>query len=244
MSEYIEDCPVLCRHKARITSDYGERIDPISGKKSIHTGIDLVPVSADRRVSAIDNGIVIDYMNTIKGYDDKYTKGNYVRIRHTSGRETIYLHMAANSVKEYVPGKSIVYKGDTLGLVGATGRATGAHLHFQVYDTDGSSIMPPTAFLKGLSINFVSDLPEFIFIEPCSLGEVSAKVVKLQRRIARISKEYEAEIMASSYKGCAWDGVYGSSTAELVNRIRLEAGWPEGDCDAKLCALLNKPLLG
>lgn len=239
MNEYIENCPVLNGQKAKITSNYGQREDPITGKTEFHTGIDLVPTTKDNTVSCIGNGIIIDYMNTVKGYSDKYTKGNYVRVRHPSGRETMYLHMKEGSVKDYRLGDS-VFKGETLGLVGATGRATGAHLHFQIYNPTGKVVEPPYAFLKGLSVDFIANREEYIFVVPCRPGDISADVVKLQRRLARISEAYSKEVYSHSFVNEAWDGTYGNGLKQTVAKLQESVGWhPSGICDQKTAALLN-----
>jgi murein DD-endopeptidase MepM/ murein hydrolase activator NlpD len=107
--------------KAPMTSDFGARIDPITGKAgAMHTGIDLgAPEGTD--VLAAENGVVI-----VAGWWSGY--GNCVIIDHGNGTWTLYGH---NS-------KIVVSKGDTvkrgqkISEVGHTGRATGNHLHFEV----------------------------------------------------------------------------------------------------------------
>lgn len=240
MADYIDKCPALHNQKAIITSPYGTRKDPITGKESFHSGIDLVPAYDNNQVTAICNGIVIDYMNTIKGYDDHYTKGNYVRILHPSGRHSLYLHMAYGTVKDYKLGE-VIYKGDTIGLVGATGRATGPHLHFQMYNCTGKAVEPPEAFLRGLSANFVANRDEYIEVLPCRPGDVSADVVKLQRALARLSAAYEAEVMQHSWIDDAWDGTYGEGLKGSVARLQAKAGLkPTGICDGWTAAVLNR----
>ena len=243
MIEYIENCPVLNNQKARVTSAYGWREDPITGKKEYHTGIDLVPTTKDNQVTCIFNGTVVDYMNTVKGFDDKYTKGNYLRIRHPSGRETMYLHMAYGTVKDYKLGEA-VYTGQVIGHVGATGRATGAHLHFQIYNCTGKVIEPPDAALRGLSVDFIANAPEYIEVVPCRPGDISGDVIKLQRRLARISEEYSKEVYTHSFYNEAWDGTYGQGLKQTVAKLQQSVGWnPSGICDQRTAALLNSKII-
>jgi murein DD-endopeptidase MepM/ murein hydrolase activator NlpD/low affinity Fe/Cu permease len=106
-----------------ITSNFGYRIDPITGAKgAYHKGMDFgAPGGTD--ILAAGNGKVI-VAQWWGGY------GNTVVIDHGSGMWTLYAHMKSNSMTvEY--GDS-VSRGDKIGEVGTTGRSTGNHLHFEV----------------------------------------------------------------------------------------------------------------
>jgi len=110
-----------------VTSGYGSRVDPITGKKgAFHAGIDIgAPGGTD--ILAAEDGIVIQ-AGMYGGY------GNTVIINHgvdSSGKElwTLYAHASKVLVKK---GDS-VKKGDVIAKVGTTGRSTGNHLHFGVY---------------------------------------------------------------------------------------------------------------
>lgn len=105
---------------AHVTSRFGDRIDPITGESSHHTGIDLgapegTPIPAAR------DGVVIA-AGPRGGY------GNAVEIRHADGSSTLYAHASEVNV---TPGMS-VREGETIALVGQTGRTTGPHLHLEV----------------------------------------------------------------------------------------------------------------
>ena len=103
----------------KITSNYGERIDPITGKKSFHNGIDLRAVSGEDAF-AMMVGLVI------KTGSDKRS-GNYVILQH--GDFTVsYCHLS----KYYMKRGDCVRPGDVVGISGSTGRATGPHLHLTV----------------------------------------------------------------------------------------------------------------
>jgi murein DD-endopeptidase MepM/ murein hydrolase activator NlpD len=98
----------------RVSSDYGYR------GFSHHDGIDL-PAPRKTPIVASASGRVIT-SSRVKGY------GKTVIIDHGNGIQTLYAHNAENLVKK----GSVVHQGQVIGLVGATGRATGNHLHFEI----------------------------------------------------------------------------------------------------------------
>lgn len=105
---------------ARVSSPYGSRIDPFTGHRSFHRGIDLAaPLGAE--VLAARAGRVV-----FTGYDDVY--GNYIVIEHTNGYQTLYGHLK----KVLVSLNQDVLFGMIIGEVGVTGQTTGPHLHFEV----------------------------------------------------------------------------------------------------------------
>lgn len=103
-----------------ITSNMGYRQDPITGDSDFHPGLDI---AGDRGepVHATAAGVVKE-----SGYENGY--GNLVTLDHGFGLQTRYGHLLSYSVK---PGDH-VKRGDVIGRVGATGRATGYHLHYEV----------------------------------------------------------------------------------------------------------------
>ena len=103
-----------------LSSSTGNRADPFTGEKDYHPGLDI---SADKGdpVYSTANGKVVN-ASAAGNY------GNLVIVDHGYGLETRYGHLSAFKVKV---GQE-VKRGDLLGLVGATGRATGAHLHYEV----------------------------------------------------------------------------------------------------------------
>ncbi len=116
-------------------------------KKGIHNGIDLVGEGytlAD--VIAHSTGTVVairrDYRTTDKSGN---SYGNYVKIKHEGGYETLYAHMKFNSVCVNVG--DVIKCGQKIGTMGATGFCFGAHLHFEVRK-DGVKI-DPTSFIDG-----------------------------------------------------------------------------------------------
>lgn len=113
----------------RITSTYGKRNDPFTGRPDFHDGIDIA-ADFGSRIRPVRDGVV-----TFSGWQPGY--GKVVIVRHGNGLETVYGHNAANLVKagDRVNAQSV------LGLLGSTGRSTGPHLHFEVR-RNGRSIDP------------------------------------------------------------------------------------------------------
>ncbi len=107
---------------ARISSGFGRRFHPILGYTRMHKGVDF----AARRgtpVMAAGNG-VIERASRYGSY------GNYIRIRHANGFKTAYAHLSRYR-KGIRKGRHVT-QGQIIGYVGATGRATGPHLHYEV----------------------------------------------------------------------------------------------------------------
>lgn len=103
-----------------VTSLYGPRKSPFTGKRRFHTGIDIgAPTGTPVRAPA--GGLVI-----FAGPDGSY--GNAVEIHHGKGVVTRYAHLSRVIAKK----GEVLKRGETLGLVGSTGRSTGPHLHYEV----------------------------------------------------------------------------------------------------------------
>ena len=116
---YGDDAPVLPA-SGPVTSDYGERVHPITGEDSFHSGRDIAADEGDD-VRAVYDGTVIE-----TGVGE--LSGNYVKIDHGSGLVALYCHCSAVFVSE----GDAVRKGDIIAAVGQTGAATGPHLHFEI----------------------------------------------------------------------------------------------------------------
>lgn len=116
-----------------ISARFGEREHPITGKKLSHTGIDISAPEGTKVVSALA-GKVAD-----AGFDAEM--GNYVKIE--SGEYTcLYSHLKTSSVKN----GDNVSRGGAIGEVGNTGKSTGSHLHFEVYNTKDGTRLDPESF--------------------------------------------------------------------------------------------------
>ena len=104
-----------------LSSDFGIRKHPLTGKSHFHTGVDLMSESGDDKVYAVKPGVVV-----MSELHPQY--GNTVVVRHSNGVESLYAHMAQLLVK--VGDK--VTTDNVLGYIGNTGFSTGKHLHFEI----------------------------------------------------------------------------------------------------------------
>ncbi|WP_232699743.1 murein hydrolase activator EnvC family protein [Brevibacillus daliensis] len=115
----------------RLTSTFGMRADPFTGRTSGHDGLDMAAPKGTT-ISAAEEGIVI-YASTMRGY------GNTVVIQHNNEISTLYGHIREGGIKVSVGQK--VKRGQKIAEVGSTGRSTGNHLHFTVLK-NGRSVDP------------------------------------------------------------------------------------------------------
>jgi len=125
----LADAPTLWPVEGRVTSSFGERLDPINGEGAFHTGIDIsapygtpVRAAADGEVTGADMGT---------GY------GRTVELNHGHGFMTVYAHLSSVAV---LPGQHVT-RGQIIGFVGTSGRTTGANLHYEVR-VDGVPVNP------------------------------------------------------------------------------------------------------
>lgn len=127
-------------NKLTVTSKFGPRTYTYQGKKvsDYHKGIDLVGGS---EIIAFEDGVVTSICN--KG--EQYGQACYVRIKHNNGWQTLYYHLKSGSVSVKT-GQSVT-KGQKLGIMGATGKATGVHLHFQIDKGGSGSAIDPYDYI-------------------------------------------------------------------------------------------------
>jgi murein DD-endopeptidase MepM/ murein hydrolase activator NlpD len=124
-----------------ISSSYGFRKDPFTGKTSFHDGVDITTARDNAKVTAVASGVVIR-----TGYADGYSGyGKLVEVKHGNGYVTRYAHNADVFVK---PG-DLVTRGQVIATMGSTGRSTGDHVHFEVAH-NGKNI-DPTAYLRDVN---------------------------------------------------------------------------------------------
>lgn len=127
-SAYLANMPV---RRGYMTSRYGYRTDPFTGRTAFHAGIDFAgPEGTD--VFAVAPGIV-----TFAGIKSGY--GNVVIINHGDGMSTLYAH-ARNLV---VKVGDLVTKDQLVAYMGSTGRSSGPHLHYEVM-RNGTQVDPAT----------------------------------------------------------------------------------------------------
>ena len=129
--------PVPCSHT--VTSRFGPRTHPITGKYTNHNGMDIDGYGHDGYpIVACDAGVVV-----AAKWSDSY--GNYVMIDHGNGMQTLYAHMSGMAVKY----GDTVTQGQTIGYLGSTGWSTGTHCHLEVY-VNGSRT-DPEAYFTGMT---------------------------------------------------------------------------------------------
>ena len=118
----IRDCTPTIRplKGGFVSSGYGPRMDPFSGRLAVHRGVDFCARNGTQVTSTADGVVTMAAQNG--GF------GLVVEVNHWIGFETKYAHLARILVKR---GQRIK-RGEVIGLVGSTGRSTGSHLHYEV----------------------------------------------------------------------------------------------------------------
>ena len=118
--ETLKEIPLGYPAHGRVTSGFGVRHDPYSKKLAFHEGIDIKN-SRGTKIFATADGTV-----SKSGYNSSY--GKYLVIDHDSGFSTKYAHLK----RVLAPKGKTIKRGDVVGLLGNTGRSTGAHLHYEI----------------------------------------------------------------------------------------------------------------
>lgn len=103
-----------------LTSHYGKRTSPITGREHLHQGIDLAAPEGSK-VFACQAGTV-----SVATYDNIF--GNYIIVQHENSLQSVYAHLSSMEVRT---GEAVL-KGGVIGRVGSTGASTGPHLHFEI----------------------------------------------------------------------------------------------------------------
>jgi len=118
-----------------ISSHFGHRTDPFTGRGAFHSGVDFAGIPGSK-VVAIGPGVV-----SFSGYKSGF--GNVVEITHPTGYLTRYGHNSRNLVKV---GQSVA-RNQAIAIIGSTGRSTGTHVHFEV-ERNGA-VLNPMRYLSG-----------------------------------------------------------------------------------------------
>jgi murein DD-endopeptidase MepM/ murein hydrolase activator NlpD len=136
---WISATPAIAPVKGILTSGFGSRRDPISGRRETHPAIDIA-AAPGKPVLATADGIVTRAGDVGGGL------GTAVFVAHGYGLTTRYGHLSRINV---APGQR-VSRGDVIGFVGTSGRSTGYHLHYEVL-VDGEAVDPLAYILDGAS---------------------------------------------------------------------------------------------
>lgn len=121
--------PVDLAADQRISSGFGWRKHPVTGKRSFHTGVDIA--------AAVGTRVLASAEGTVSETGKHQNLGNYIRISHADGTMSVYGHLAKIATREGAKVKT----GQIIGAIGSTGRSTGPHLHYTLKQ-DGSLIDP------------------------------------------------------------------------------------------------------
>lgn len=129
MSKFRSDEEITVPVHGEISSEYGNRTNPVTGEYLMHSGVDI---AADQgtEIRAAYSGIVSEVGSNSVG-------GNYISLVHKDGSETLYCHCS----KIIAEKGAVIRAGETIALVGSTGRSTGPHLHFEL-TVDGNTVDP------------------------------------------------------------------------------------------------------
>ncbi|MEK7702337.1 MAG: M23 family metallopeptidase [Nitrospirota bacterium] len=118
-----------------VTSNFGKRISPFTGKLAMHNGLDIA--------SQRGTSVFAPALGTVIRSDFDLELGNAIAIDHGYGKVTYYGHLE----KQFVIVGQQVGRGEVIGLVGNTGRSTGPHLHYEVR-INGDSVNPARYILN------------------------------------------------------------------------------------------------
>ena len=113
----------------RISSKYGPRKDPFTGKDDFHHGLDLA--------NSIGTPIIASMSGTVVMIGNNRGKGKYIILKHSDGFQTLYAHL--NRI--LVSNGDYIVQGQKIGEMGNTGYSTGPHLHFSIYK-NGTDVDP------------------------------------------------------------------------------------------------------
>ncbi len=133
---------------ATVTSEFGARIHPVTGKQSFHTGIDLAG-TWHSNITAVEKGTVV-WAGVQRGY------GNCVEVQHNTVNGTIYYTFYAHLARIDVMEGQEIQQGTVVGIQGGDpnrdpnpGYSTGSHLHFEIRKSQSGDFVNPREYLFG-----------------------------------------------------------------------------------------------
>ena len=122
--------------KGWTSSAYGQRVDPFKGVKAWHAGVDITSRDAKAVVKSLAGGVVV-FAGERQGF------GKLVEIDHANGYVSRYAHHRELLVSEGM----VIQKGDSVGIMGDTGRSTGPHVHLEILK-NGKNVNPARFLVK------------------------------------------------------------------------------------------------
>ena len=138
VNSYTLNQKMIMPVNGRISSSFGVRKHPITGKLRFHAGVDVAAPTGTPIYSSFDGKVIVASYNK--------WNGNYLKIQHENGIMTVYCHCKKLKVKK----GDTVKAGDVIATVGSTGSSTGPHLHFELR-IDNKSYDPEIAFKTAIN---------------------------------------------------------------------------------------------
>lgn len=195
-----------------ITSKFGKRLHPVDKVYKTHNGIDLV-ATKDGKVGHVDY-LIAHTGGTVVANSYDSSSGNYVKIKVAPNSEMVYCHLKECSSLKV---GSAVKKGDVIGYMGKTGKATGAHLHFGI-KAFGKWI-DPAPYLNADYVEKTETAEKKISTEVAVLrkGSKNENVKALQALL--IGYGYKMENAGKTY---GVDGSFGKATENAVKKYQTD----------------------
>lgn len=128
-SPYYVSSEICVPVSGSISSNFGYRVNPVTKIFTFHSGIDIAANEGEKIKAA--------YYGTVSNVGCDSVSGNYIELTHEGGLVTRYLHCSKITAEK----GTVVRSGETIALVGSTGRSTGPHLHFTI-EVDGKKVNP------------------------------------------------------------------------------------------------------
>lgn len=163
-----------------VTSGYGMRNDPFTGKQKMHSGVDIAGKKGDRLDSNVGGKVTF----AGKGTGANSGFGNYVAIETANGLKHFYAHLDKVVAKV----GDTVAVGSQIGNIGSTGKSTGNHLHYQV-NKNGKAI-DPTSYLNNAK-NTEGSTKEAAQVQQ-SIDQANSDLINLRSQILATNKEISA----------------------------------------------------
>lgn len=195
--------------KPKITSKFGYRKHPITGKKQFHNGLDLVSTIKDRNLYAIDDGYVQKVVNNQSKSSTGY--GNYIWVRYPRyNLSLLYAHCEKILIKTGFK----VKKGTIVAIEGETGAATGVHLHLGMTKIGSNTWLDPQKY------NMLSDKYNLnrILKKGCKGDDVKELQKKLKIKTSGLF-DNATKIAVKKFqksKKLTQDGIVGKKTAHAL----------------------------
>lgn len=167
------------RSEYRITSDWGERINPVSQRKHLHTGVDYgMPIGTP--IYAPADGVAY-YVNN--GYNGGY--GVMLKLEHSFGFSTFYAHLSKIAVQK----GDFVRRGQVVAYSGNSGRSTGPHLHYEIRYL--GQALNPRPFVEWTMRDYTTIFEKEKNIKWQSLLTMINQLVAIQQTPALLHKEQQ-----------------------------------------------------